>query len=131
MTTQIAHKFNKTAQCFLPGFPKMAQTIVQLTDNCPCGRLGTASMQNQDGGEFVRLETLDLHKYAQRAPIAKASLIDQYLDDLVWIVGDFCGLLGQPYSKFMVKYGQKLRRIILLQFGLITSRFAYGRDRNS
>jgi len=35
-------------------------------------RLGTASMQNNDGGEFVRLETLDLHKYAQRAPIAKA-----------------------------------------------------------
>jgi len=35
-------------------------------------RLGTASMQNQDGGEFIRLETLDLNKYAQRPPIAKA-----------------------------------------------------------
>jgi len=35
-------------------------------------RLGTASMQHQDGGEFVRLETLDLHKYAQRPAIAKA-----------------------------------------------------------
>lgn len=35
-------------------------------------RLGTASMQNQDGGEFVRLEALDLQKYAQRPAIAKA-----------------------------------------------------------
>ena len=58
-------------------------------------RLGTASMQNQDlcvasqlqanrscscsfllptqdGGEFVRLESLDLQKYAQRPAIAKA-----------------------------------------------------------
>lgn len=35
-------------------------------------RLGTASMQNQDGGEFVRLESLDLHKYAQKPAIAKA-----------------------------------------------------------
>ncbi|CAJ1402064.1 unnamed protein product [Effrenium voratum] len=34
-------------------------------------RLGTASMQ-QDGGEFVRLESLDLQKYAQRPAIAKA-----------------------------------------------------------
>ncbi|CAE7034026.1 Ttc8 [Symbiodinium sp. CCMP2592] len=35
-------------------------------------RLGTASMVNQDGGEFVRLESLDLQKYAQRPAIAKA-----------------------------------------------------------
>merc|ERR1740138_134855 len=35
-------------------------------------RLGTASMQNQDGGEFVRLESLDLQKYAQRPAISKA-----------------------------------------------------------
>jgi len=35
-------------------------------------RLGTASMQHDDGGEFVRLETLDLKKYAQRPAIAKA-----------------------------------------------------------
>ena len=27
------------------------------------------------------------------------------------------------------RYGQKLRRIILLQFGLVTFRFVYGRDR--
>merc|ERR1740138_1350209 len=35
-------------------------------------RLGTASMHYQDGGEFVRLESLDLHKYAQKPAIAKA-----------------------------------------------------------
>lgn len=35
-------------------------------------RLGTASMMNQDGGEFIRVEALDLHKYARRPAIAKA-----------------------------------------------------------
>ncbi|CAK0808900.1 unnamed protein product [Prorocentrum cordatum] len=35
-------------------------------------RLGTASMQHDDGGEFVRLDALDLKKYAQRPAIAKA-----------------------------------------------------------
>ena len=37
--------------------------------------------------------------------------------------------LGNVYGKFMKRYGQKLRRIILLRFGLITFRFGYGRDR--
>eukprot|EP00451_Oxyrrhis_marina_P015597 CAMPEP_0204328882 /NCGR_PEP_ID=MMETSP0469-20131031/13746_1 /ASSEMBLY_ACC=CAM_ASM_000384 /TAXON_ID=2969 /ORGANISM="Oxyrrhis marina" /LENGTH=360 /DNA_ID=CAMNT_0051311389 /DNA_START=29 /DNA_END=1111 /DNA_ORIENTATION=- len=35
-------------------------------------RLGTASMMNDPGGEFIRVEGLDLQKYAQRPPIAKA-----------------------------------------------------------
>ena len=35
-------------------------------------RLGTASMQSEPGGPFINIDRMDLKKYAQRPPLAKA-----------------------------------------------------------
>ena len=43
------------------------------------------------------------------------------------ILSNVLALLGHFHAKFMERYAEKLRRIMLLQFELITFRFAYGR----
>ena len=74
-------------------------------------------------GSFVTIEWNSMQKLSELGWDA-LKIIGELLENILPCLGHF-------YSKFMETIGLKAPRMILLRFGLITFRFAYGRDQNS